>query len=114
MVRLVHEFTLPVSMKWDGGPAKVGMRQLTAGEEIQVSRVGGFDLMKTQHEATKRSIVEIDGKKVDWGKGEVDELWEACGPKVRTLLISAFNRISGATEEESNGFFDSMETRAVG
>jgi hypothetical protein len=114
--KVIHTYKLPEALRKSpsGGdlPESIGLRELTADEELQAHKVGRFDNMKTQYDAVKRSIAEVDGKAASYADGGVDKLWEACGPKVRALLLEAYNRISSPTADEEKDFFKSEEVRA--
>lgn len=103
-------YTVPESMR-DASkqPAKVSFRQLTADEELTASKAGKFDVMRSQYEAVKLSIVAVDGKPVSVADGTVDSFWEHADPRLRSLLIDAYNRLSSPTREESASFFKSAQ-----
>lgn len=88
-------------------PAEVSLRQLTADEELQAARAGRFDVLKSQYEATKLMIVAIDGKAVSIADASVDSFWERADPRVRNLLVEAYNRMSSPTRGEQDDFFKS-------
>lgn len=115
MARIVYVYALPESLRKDveGCPGRVGLRALTSREEIDASKVGGYDLTKSQYEAVMRAICELDGKTVTLGTGEVEKFWESCGPKIRALLLQAYNRLSTASEAESTDFFKSEQVKAA-
>jgi hypothetical protein len=106
--KTVHTYTIPESLR--NGAAKVGMCELTADQELQASRTGRFDLLKAQYEATKLSIVLLDGKVVNRAEIELDRFWEHASPRVRSLLLQAYNRLSSPSAEETEDFFDSVVT----
>jgi hypothetical protein len=114
MARVVHEYAIPESLRQgsEGLPSKVGLRELTSREEIDANKVGGLDFMRTQYEAVKRAICELDGKKVSIADVELDKFWDAAGPRLRALLIKTYNRMSSATEEEDRAFFESEQVKA--
>jgi hypothetical protein len=111
--RIVFEYNIPESLGGGKGgvPQKVSMTQLTAEQELQASKIGRFDMMKAQYVATKMSIVEMDGKAPDKGGGGLDSFWERCDPRLRSLLLQAYNKISSPTKEEEEGFFGSEVVR---
>lgn len=111
MSKIQYEYEIPKSLRNGTQAAKVTMRPLTTREEIDASKAGGFDLMKTQYEAVKRSICALDGKSASIMDGEVDKFWEEAGPKLRSLLLQAHNRLSSANMEESDSFFASEQVR---
>jgi hypothetical protein len=114
--RLIRQYTLPESLRSDDPsvprPKTIGMRQLSAEEELMASKIGRVDYMRAQYAATKLSIVEFDGKPIDHGTSALDIFWERSDPKVRSLLLQAYNRLSSPSKEEEDGFFES-ETAKV-
>lgn len=88
-------------------PETVSIRQLTSDEELQASKLGRFDVLRSQYEAAKLMIVAIDGKPVSLADGTVDVFWERSDPRVRALLIEAYNRMSSPTRGEQDTFFKS-------
>lgn len=113
MGKIVREYTIPQSARADGLACVVCLRELTSREEIDASRVGGLDFMKSQYEAVKRAICALDGKPASVADGEVDAFWERCGPKVRALLLKAYIRMSSATEAEDADFFASETVKVA-
>lgn len=111
MPRTIHEYEIPPSLRWDGGPSTVGLRALTVAEELTASKVGGLDYMKAQYEATRMSIASIDGRPVAVKDGEDVALWERGGPKLRSLLVQAYNRLSSPSADEADGFFASATVK---
>jgi len=109
--KVVHEFTVPEKLR-NGGPIKIGMRLLTASEEEAASKMGGFNMFKTQYEAAKRSICELDDKPVEAAKGEVEKFWETAHPRLRSLVLQEYQRLSTPSEEEESSFFASENIRA--
>lgn len=111
MIRPVHTYTVPTSLRFEGGPIQIGLQPLTAEQEITASKVAGFNLLKSQYEAVKRAIVEFDGKGANFADGQVDEFWDKCSPKLRALLLGAYSKITSASEEEEAGFFGSEQIK---
>jgi len=113
MIRQTNEYTIPASLRGEGIPEKIGLRPLTAEQEIQASKVGGFNLMKAQYEAVKRAIVELDGKPAKFADGEVDILWDKMSPRLRALLVAAYSKLTTASEEEEASFFGSEQMKVA-
>jgi len=111
--RVVYEYKIPESLGGgkNGIPCKVALVQLTAEQELMASKIGRFDMMKSQYVATKLSIVEMDGKPSDQADGGLDSFWERCDPRVRSLLLQAYNRVSSPSKEEEESFFGSEVVR---
>lgn len=109
--RVIRQYTLPESSR--GGdpavphPKTIGMRQLTASEEEMASKLGRLDYMRAQYAATKLSIVSFDDKPVSYGDAALDVFWERSDPKIRSLLLQAYGRLSSPSKEEEDSFFES-------
>jgi hypothetical protein len=106
-MKVVHTFTIPKTLLWEGGPAKVGFKPLSSAQELLASKLGRFDVMKSQYEAVKLSLAELDGKAVTNNEGDVDQFWEKAGPKLRTLMLGAYNKMATPSNEEDDSFFKS-------
>jgi len=111
MIRPMFEYTIPTTLRGEGIPEKISLCPLTAEQEIQASKVGGFNLMKSQYEATKRAIAEVDGKPAKFADGDVDALWNRMSPRLRALLITAYSKMTTASEEEDDSFFASEQMK---
>ena len=111
MARMIHEFTIPETLKSEALPRVVSLRQLSADLEMTASKLGRYEVMKSQYEAVKLAIFELDGKPANAANGDVDQFWENAGPKLRSLLMQAYNRISAPSNEEEESFFESQKVR---
>lgn len=104
--RAVYTRPIPETLRTEDFAHKtVGMRLLTCDEELQASKLGGFDVVKTRYEATKLAICEIDGQSVHNGEGVLDSFFERGGPKMRRLLVDGYSRMSAPSQEEQEAFF---------
>jgi len=92
--------------------------ELTAGEELMATKIAraqggmGLDYTRSQYEAAKMSIVEVDGRPVDDGTGQVATLWEHCSPRLRSLILQVHQKMHAPTAEEDADFFKSLEVTA--
>ena len=111
--RAVYEYSIPESLGGGkaGIPLKVGLVQLTAEQELMASKIGRFDMTKAQYTAAKLSIVEMDGKPTDQADGGIDSFWDKCDPRVRSLMLQAYNKLSSPSKEEEESFFASEVVR---
>lgn len=114
MARAVHTYTIPDSLRngSNPNPARIGMVQLNADQELMASKSGKFDYMKAQYAAAKLSIVEFDGQRVP-PDGTVDIWWDKADPKLRSLVLQAYNKLSSPSVEEDESFFGSEEVKVV-
>lgn len=107
-----HEFTIPESARTLAtDPKQVCLRQLTIAEEMRA--VNASQALKTSaaYELIKAAIVEADGKPVTWDAGGKESFLEGCSPKVRQLLISAFERVNTPQAKEVEDFLASATVR---
>lgn len=104
-VGYVESFTIPPSLQRAGCATKVTLCELSVKDELGASRKGGYDMVKGTYEATKSAIYMLDGKRVSNAEGDVDEFFEKIGPKVRALLVSAYEQMHGPNKTEETDFF---------
>lgn len=112
MAKILFTYSIPESIRLNSEiplPKKIVMRQLSADEELQAHRVGRAEYMKSQYDAVKRAIVKLDSQDVSYAEGTSDKFWENCGPKMRSLLLQAYNRSTAPTAEEESSFLGSAE-----
>lgn len=111
--KALFKYRIPARLRTsDSGqplPEVITMRTLSADEELQANQIGRFNLLKAQYDAAKRSIVALDGKVVSYPEGEADKFWEAAGPKVRSLILQAYNKAAAPLKEDEDAFFASEE-----
>ena len=112
-MRPVHTFTIPESLRSTGGPTTVTLVELMATQELDASSLGRYNLLKSQYEAVNLSIYALDGKPVDRTGIELDQFWENTNPRVRSLLLQAYNKISSPSDEEHTSFFDSEKVEVA-
>ncbi len=105
-------FNIPKTLQREGVAKKVGMRELSSDEELLASKLGKFDMLRSEYEAVKLSICSLDGNSVSTADGTVDVFWNRCGAKLRTLLLKAHGRVNNPSKAEEDEFFQS-ETVAV-
>lgn len=103
--RGIYTYTLPSTLA--NGVKSIGLRVLTAEEELRASKAGRFDLNRINYEAVKLSIAEFDGKAIGNAEGEIDKFWNRVDPKVRSLLLQAYNKLTSPSLEETASFFGS-------
>jgi hypothetical protein len=105
----VHVFNIPVSIS--GDIRSLGIKELTGEEEIMAERRARGDRGRIAVELTKAALVEVNGSPVTQGDASADMAWTKMSPKVRTLAITAYTRLHIPDDEETAGFFSSMEIR---
>ena len=105
----VHSFNFPESIP--GDIRSVGIKELTAQEELAASKRASGDPFRIAYESAKQALVEINGEKVSLANGSADKAWAEMHPKVRELVVLAHRKIHSASDEETDGFFKSGSVR---
>lgn len=115
--RDTYDFTVPESIreakkaKGVTLPKVITLRELTANDELQAARVGKFELAKVRYDSIKRAIAEFDGRAVSYADAEIDQFWETCGGKLRTMLLAAFEEMTAPSDKEQDDFLSSKKER---
>lgn len=111
--RPVYTYNIPKSLRGEeeAGPSSIGLTQLTAGQELTAAKIGRFDLTAQQYAAAKLSIVQLNGKPINNNEGDVDKFWDKCDPKLRSLIMQAYNRLTTPAKEDEESFFTSEQIK---
>jgi hypothetical protein len=107
--REIHTFTIPPPLQ--NGIKTVGLVELTAEEELNATKRAQGDGLRLAYEMTKISLVEIDGKTLVRSEGDTDAAFERMHPKVRSLVVSAFNSLHAPDDKETLDFLKSRSSR---
>lgn len=102
--------TIPESARaLPGDPQKLTFALLTLDQEIDAGKVaeaaGGGNARLTS-ELTRRSVVAVDGKPIDWS-GTDPEWLDRASPKVRQLAFKGFIATNRTTDDEDAAFLAS-------
>lgn len=103
----ITEWELPDSLRGEHDPKRIGLRVLTSEQELMAAKLGRHEFTRQQYAAVKLAIATFDGQPVTSGSKQVESFWEHAHPKVRSLLLAAYNKLSSPTSEEEEGFFKS-------
>lgn len=110
--RTVYEYDLTVLLPaelWEGAPKNVGLRDLTAEQELLAMKKAENDSMRYAVEATKLAVCEADGKSLS--VDDVDALWHAATQQVRTLFINAYAENSVPAKAGAQAFMKSRRVK---
>lgn len=100
-------YTIPEKARqFPSDPKSITLSPITAGEEKDANDASDGAKTPLAYELVKRSAVAIDGKAIDWSKGDGDWL-ERCSPKVRQLVFEAFSRVNRPDEDATKDFLAS-------
>jgi hypothetical protein len=107
--RTIHTFTIPASLAHHDTKT-VGLVELSTEEEMMAQKRAPNDVARMTYELTKASLREVNGKRVSLGDGSADRAWSSMHPKVRTLVVTAYNNLHNPSPDESRDFFSSRQT----
>lgn len=107
--RTMHTFTVPETLVAEVGVAKISVSELTAEEEMMATRRSGGDQVRLVWELAKESLRRIDDMPVSTGNGTVDAHWNRMHPKLRQMVIGAYNSVHSPDRDESKAFLGSRE-----
>lgn len=108
MPRTIHTYQLPKTYGDD--ITSVGLVELTAAEELSATKRAKGDMFRTAYELAKQSLVQVNGEAVRSSDATVDAAWERMNPKVRNLVLSAYQEIHTPGEDDAANF---LKTRTV-
>lgn len=112
--RTKYTFKVPeASRTWASDPSTITMVELTLNEEQQASKSARVKEDSVAYALAVRSLVGFDGKTLTWEGNEKERAVERCSPKVRALILQAFQKLHvPADKGEVDAFLDSMSAQA--
>lgn len=113
---VIFEFDVPAKAQSTipglGKIEKIGLSELTASDELlAISRAKNGSAMQIAHELAKQSIATANGKPVSFADGTLDVLWQKAKPALRSMILSAYNKLNQPNEEEMDSFLSSMQMK---
>lgn len=107
MPRLMMKFTVPESVAKMDGIKSITIRELSAGERLELYAKYPNAYAQAADALHDMSIAEIDGVAVDRIKASA--MREKASSKLQELISSAYNAVNMPTEQERASFLDSAE-----
>lgn len=107
--RAHHVYDVPKNA--EAGFTSVTLVELTAEEELQATRRARGDVVRVAYELAKQCLVAVDGKHIGLEDGTVDEAWAKMGPKLRTLIMTAYAELHTPAESDAGNFLKSRRVR---
>lgn len=109
-----HKFTIPEkSRQFPTDPKSITFVPIRVEDEqdaLKVAEAKGSP-RSFQTELVRRSVVAVDGKPIDWSKG--DDSWlEKASPKVREFVYLGYRKVNENEAEEKDAFLGSLEIEA--
>jgi len=110
--RVQHVFNVPASMVGVCGCSTLVFHELTAEDEIMASKRARGDAGTLAYELAKASLAAVDGKRLSLSDGSVDRWFSHASPKVRGLIVTAYNEIHSVTQGDADAFLKSRKVVA--
>jgi len=104
--RPVHFFKVP---KGIGGVLRVGLVELTTGEQLEAAARARGDSVRLQFELAKQCLVQVNEEKLSLGDMTLDKKWGSLHPKVVNLIAAGYQSLHVPEEEEAAAFLASRE-----
>ena len=82
-----------------GEDFELTITSLSPGQEMAAAREAQGDAMAMAFELAQRSLLQINGRPLSRGKGEVEMLWEWIGSAGRNLVASMFTDLAAPSVE---------------
>jgi hypothetical protein len=108
--RALFVFQVPAKLSKEIGVKTIGMVELTPAEEIMSSKTAGNEAYQLAYNLAMQSIRKLDDRAVTTADGSAEEAFRTIGPKGRTLVINAYNRIHQPEGDDTADFLASMQT----
>lgn len=105
--RVRFTYTVPEALARESGVSSVTMVHLTAMDEMGATKRAGMDAMRVAYELAKASLYALDGKGFSAVNSEKDIKWQAMHPKIRALVVQAYQRIHQPKEDDAVDFLGS-------
>jgi hypothetical protein len=105
--RVKFTYTVPASLAQESGVSSVTLVHLTAQDEMAATKRSGTDPIRVAYELAKASLWGLDGKMLSAMNSEKDVKWQTLHPKIRSLVVQAYQRIHQPREEDSVDFLAS-------
>jgi hypothetical protein len=112
--REIFWFDVPKKIARMTGVEKVGMIELTSGEEMMAVRRAEQSAIRLAYELAKESVRYLNDEMVTTGDGSADEFWGKPGrgkAALRQLAIAAYSEIHNPEQEEIDSFLSSLVIR---
>lgn len=87
----------------------VGIRELRPLDEIAAAERCGGNAIRLAFELAFEALTEVNGKPVDRGGGGAEKDWRDMGPKLRNLVLTAYNAEFSVDKDDTDAFLKSRK-----
>ena len=106
----VYVFTVPEDVEANG-VSSVGLRELTAQDELMCAKRAGGDSIRLAFEMAKQALAEVNEKKVSLVDGSADKAWDSFSSQIRQLVLTAYAEIHNVDEAKTKNFLKSRQVK---
>jgi hypothetical protein len=107
--RVIYFYAIPAELAKEKNIREVGLVELTADEELMCTKRANNNPIRLAYELAKESLRQIDKVTLSTADGSADVAWNKMGSKIRTLVVTAYNKLHNPTETEGDGFLKSQK-----
>ncbi len=113
--RTINWFTVPEDIANETGVVRVGLVELTSGEELLASNRASNNAIRLAFELAKESVRFANNEEINTADGSADVFWGRTRPgmpKLRSLVLAAFGDIHNPSNAEIDSFLKSRSMKA--
>ncbi len=102
--RAYYTYDVPEKLAKQSAIKSITLVENTAAEELMATKRSGGDPIRLALELGKQAVVAINGRPVSAGDASLDSAWDKMHPKVRNLVMHAYNTLHANTKEDGEAF----------
>lgn len=107
--RQIYWYDVPDALA-SSGVSKVGLVELTAGDELRAAKRAGGDQARLAFELTMESVRRVNDGSVNTGDGSSEAFWNSRTSgmsRVRQLIMGAYTEVHNPTKDDAIAFLKS-------
>jgi hypothetical protein len=106
--RIVHVFKVPEKLQKLVKVKTVSLYELSVEEEIMATGRAGQNLLQITYRCAEQALAAIDSRPVSLSDGTADVAYAKMHPKLRQLVVRAYNAIHNPEKDELDDFLGSQ------
>ena len=113
--RTINWFVVPEKIAEATGVARIGMIELTSGEELMATNRAQMNAIRLAFELAKEAVRFVNNDAINTGDGSADVFWGSTRPgmpKLRQLCLAAYGEIHNPVADEVQDFLKSRSMKA--
>ena|SRR5688572_9360027 len=108
--RIVHWFDVPRRLAQQTGVVRVGLVELSSGEELMATRRCRNDAIRLAIELPRESLRYVNDKRINTGDLSSEEFWDSTRQgmyQIRQLVLAAYAEVHNPPADETASFLAS-------